>query len=155
MLYAVAVMVSIILIALIFVIYSNKKNQIRLFDTTEELTAFLYKKYTSEIKHHQPIHGIVLDDASIQKSLQDSVIGDLGCSAVDVQVNLITKNGYQEVNAPCGNVQAKFKKGDLVVVLPTYNDQYSFWYYVTIAKLQPIYDEKNKSWIISENYLQS
>lgn len=155
MLYLVAVVVFIVLIALLCVIYRNKKNQVRIFDSTEALTTFLRKKYSSEIKHHQPIHGLVLEEASIQRTLKDSAMGDLGRAAVDVQVNLVTKDGYQEVSAPCGNVQAQFKKGDLVVVLPIHNERHGFWHYVTIAKLQPIYDGKKKSWIISENYLQS
>lgn len=64
MLCAVVVVISIVSIVLIFVIYTNKRNQVRIFDSTEELTAFLRKKYTSEIKHNHPINGLVVNDAS-------------------------------------------------------------------------------------------
>lgn len=74
MLCAVVVVISIVSIVLIFVIYTNKRNQVRIFDSTEELTAFLRKKYTSEIKHNHPINGLVVNDASIQRTLQDSVM---------------------------------------------------------------------------------
>lgn len=154
MLYAVVIAVSIVIIALLFMAYRNNKNKVRVFNSTEDLTAFLRKKYTSEIKHHQPIHGLVLEDASIERTLHDSVMGDLGRSAIDVQVNLITKDGYQEVSAPCGNLKATFNKGDLVVALPIHNERHGFWHYVTVAKLQPIYDGKNRSWVITENYLK-
>lgn len=154
MLYAVAIAVSIVIIALLFMAYRNNKNKVRVFNSAEDLTAFLRKKYTSEIKHHQPIHGLVLENASIERTLEDSAMGNLGRSAVDIQVNLVTKDGYQEVSAPCGNVKAAFNQGDLVIVLPIHNERHGFWHYVTIAKLQPAYDGKTKNWVILENYLQ-
>ena len=129
-----------------------KSNQALIFDTSEDLTAFLRKKYSSQIKHNQPIHGFVLEDASIQRTLKESGMGDLGRSAVDVQVNLITQDGFQEVSAPCGNIKAEFNKGDFVIVLPIHNDRHEFWHYVTVAQLQPIYDGKKKRWIIVATY---
>ena len=155
MLYVIIAVIILVLIIAILMFQKAKSNQALIFDTSEDLTAFLRKKYSSQIKHNQPIHGFVLEDASIQRTLNESGMGDLGRSAVDVQVNLITQDGFQEVSAPCGNIKAEFNKGDFVIVLPIHNDRHEFWHYVTVAKLQPIYDGKKKSWIISENYLQS
>lgn len=155
MIYVLAVGVVIVVGILGFFLYRNKKNKVQIFDNTEQLIEFIRKKYSSEIKHQQVIYGFVLEDASIQRTLQDSMMGELGRAAVDVQVNLVTKNGYVQVDAPCGNTKAQFKKGDLVVVLPIHNERHGFWHYVTVAKLQPIYDGKNKSWIVIENYLQN
>lgn len=47
-----------------------KSNQALIFDTLKDLTAFLRKKYSSQIKHNQPIHGFVLEDTSIQRTLK-------------------------------------------------------------------------------------
>ena len=154
MLYVIIAVIILVLIIAILMFQKAKSNQALIFDTSEDLTAFLRKKYSSQIKHNQPIHGFVLEDASIQRTLKESGMGDLGLSAVDVQVNLITQDGFQEVSAPCGNIKAEFNKGDFVIVLPIHNDRHEFWHYVTVAKLQPIYDGKKKSWIILENYLQ-
>lgn len=153
MLYVIIAVIISVLIFAILMFRKVKNNQVLIFDTSKDLTAFLRKKYYSQIKHNQPIHGFVLEDASIQRTLKESDIGDLGRSAVDVQVNLVTQDGFQEVSAPCGNINAEFNKGDFVVVLPIYNDRHGFWHYVTVAKLQPIYDGKKKSWIILENYI--
>ena len=154
MLYVIVAVIILVLIVAILMFQKAKSNQTLIFDTSKDLTAFLRKKYSSQIKHNQPIHGFVLEDASIQRTLKESDMGDLGRSAVDVQVSLVTPDGFQEVSAPCGNVKAEFKKGDFIVVLPIHNERHGFWHYVTVAKLQPIYDGKKKSWIILENYLQ-
>lgn len=153
MLYVIIAVIILVLIIAILMFQKAKSNQASIFDTSEDLTAFLRKKYSSQIKHNQPIHGFVLEDASIQRTLKESGMGDLGRSAVDIQVNLVTQDGFQEVSAPCGNIKAEFNKGDFVVVLPIHNDRHGFWHYVTVAKLQPIYDGKKKSWIILENYI--
>ena len=155
MLYVIIAVIILVLIIAISMFQKAKSNQALIFDTSEDLTAFLRKKYSSQIKHNQPIHGFVLEDASIQRTLKESGMGDLGRSAVHVQVNLVTQDGFQEVSAPCGNIKAEFNKGDFVVVLPIHNDRYGFWHYVTVTKLQPIYDGKKESWIVLENYLQS
>lgn len=150
MLYLI-ITISILILILIFQRAERKK--VLIFDTTKDLTAFLRKKYSSQIKHNKPIHGFVLEDASIQKTLKESNMGDLGRSAVDVHVNIVTQDGFQKVNAPCGNINAEFNEGDFIIVLPIHNEHHDFWYYATIAKLQPIYDGKKKSWIIIENYI--
>lgn len=153
MLYVIITVIILVLIIAILMFQKAKSSQALIFDTSKDLTAFLRKKYSSQIKHNQPIHGFVLEDASIQRTLKESGMGDLGRSAVDIQVNLVTQDGFQEVSAPCGNIKAEFNKGDFVVVLPIHNDRHGFWHYVTVAKLQPIYDGKKKSWIILENYI--
>ena len=153
MLYVIITLIILVLIIAILMFQKAKSNKALIFDTSKDLVVFLRKKYSSQIKHNQPIHGFVLEDASIQRTLKESDIGDMGRSAVDVQVNLVTQDGFQEVSAPCGNIKAKFNKGDFVVVLPIHNDRHGFWHYVTVAKLQPIYDGKKKSWIILENYI--
>ncbi|MBM7139896.1 hypothetical protein [Acinetobacter sp. 105-3] len=155
MLYILLAAVLLVLIVTIFIFHKAKSKQVLIFDTPKDLTAFIRRKYSSQIKHNQPIHGFVLENASIQRTLQESVVGDLGRSAVDLQVNIITQAGFQEVSAPCGNIKAEFKKGDFVIVLPIHNERHGFWHYVTVAKLQPIYDGKKKSWIIIENYIQN
>lgn len=155
MLYILLAAVLLVLIVIIFIVHKVKSKQVLIFDTPKDLTAFIRRKYSSQIKHNQPIHGFVLENASIERTLQESVMGDLGRSAVDVQVNIITQDGFQEVSAPCGSIKAEFKKGDFVIVLPIHNERHGFWHYVTVAKLQPIYDGKKKSWIIIENYLQN
>lgn len=153
MLYVIIAVIILVLIIAILMFQKAKSNQALIFDTSEDLTAFLRKKYSSQIKHNQPIHGFVLEDASIQKTLKESGMGDLGRSAVDVQVNLVTQDGFQEVSAPCGNIKAEFNKGDFVIVLPIHNERHGFWHYVTIAKLQPIYNGKKEGWVILENYI--
>ena len=92
MLYILALIIAIAISSLGFMLYQNKMNQVRVFDSREELTAFLRKKYTSEVKSNQPIHGFVLDEASLQITLQDPAMASLGRSAIDVQVNLVTKD---------------------------------------------------------------
>lgn len=151
MLYVIVAVIIFMVSVVMF--HKFKSNQTLIFETSNELIAFVRKKYSSHIKHNQPIHGFVLENSSIQKTLEVSEMGDLGRSAVDVQVSLITKDSFQEVSAPCGNIKAEFKKGDFVLVLPTYNERYDFWHYVTVAKLQPIYDGKKRSWVIIENYI--
>ncbi|MFW1970861.1 hypothetical protein [Acinetobacter bereziniae] len=150
MLYFIIFITILIIAILIFQKAESKK--VLIFDNSKDLTEFLRKKYSSQIIHNKPIHGFVLENASFQRTLNDSNMGNLGRSAVDVQVNIVTQDGFQKVNAPCGNINAEFNEGDFIIVLPIHNRRHDFWYYATIAKLQPIYDGKKKSWIIIENY---
>ncbi len=46
MLYILALIIVIAISGLGFMLYQNKMNQVRVFDSREELTAFLRKKYT-------------------------------------------------------------------------------------------------------------
>lgn len=153
MLYFIIVITILILIIAILMFQKAESKKVLIFDTSKDLTEFLRKKYSSQIKHNKPIHGFVLEDASIQRTLKESNMWDLGRSAVDVQVNIVTQDGFQKVNAACGNINAEFNEGDFIIVLPIHNERHDFWYYTTIAKLQPIYDGKKKSWMIIENYI--
>ncbi|HDI2935658.1 TPA: hypothetical protein PKT69_003636, partial [Acinetobacter baumannii] len=80
MLYILLAAVFLVLIVIIFIVHKVKSKQVLIFDTPKDLTAFIRRKYSSQIKHNQPIHGFVLENASIQRTLQESVMGDLGRS---------------------------------------------------------------------------
>lgn len=77
MLYVIVAVIILVLIVAIFMFQKAKSNQTLIFDTSKDLTAFLRKKYSSQIKHNQPIYGFVLEDASIQKTLKESDMDDL------------------------------------------------------------------------------
>ncbi|MEO4145296.1 hypothetical protein [Acinetobacter pittii] len=151
MIYAIAILLLGILIVLI-AIYQNssKENDHRKeFTDFDDLISFIKKKYKCEVEHEVPLYGFVKEDASIQKQGYDPAN-----PAIDVSVLLITSPKPTIVDAPCGDLQADLKKGDFVAVMPFYNTRHRFWYYITIAKLKPIYLGNKKGFLIDENFIK-
>lgn len=71
-----------------------------------------------------------------------------------VDVLLITKYGEELVFAPCNSLIANLQVGDFVLIASFKTKILSeeSWFYTLDAKLRPIYNKKDKGWVISEDY---
>lgn len=121
----------------------------REFENTADLIGFIRNIFDCKIKNQVVMYGFVessfYDDATARLGISDEPV-------LDVDVQLITKNGHEKVNTTCGKVHANLKEGDFVAVLPFYNERHNFWYYVTVAKLDTVYLGE-RGFLVDEEYI--
>lgn len=153
--YTLAVLGIVFILFIVYLFFIGKRSlekirkEPREFKDHVELMRFIRDVFECKLREGVPLYGFVesadYNDGSITMSEP----------SIDLQVFLLIsdkKNPHEKVYAPCGDINANFKKGDFVAVMPFYNKRHNLWYYVTIAKLEPYYLGE-KGFLIYEQYV--
>lgn len=154
LLAVIGLLVVLAFLYIVFIRYKKIKRDTsgvyREFSDPVELMDFIRTVFECIPENKTPMYGFIecikKDDFLLREGLGNQEV-------LDIDVVLVMRNGHTKVNTSCGNLLANLKKGDFVAVLPFYNERYKSWYYVTIAKLEPIYLGKGKGFLVKEQYI--